>query len=322
MFADENAFYSAPVGSSDFLPSEPRKSLGGLGGPLESPGAGGAFAIGEDLGTHADPFSQEQNASQRGAPAGPGAPQTPDGCVCATVGMLRRAVKARTGGGPLQMHGREVGLISLCGVTSGLDVRASMFKFTLEDLTGKIEVECSNKGALSELQEHAGAPEKEEASSGLSASSLSTALQGGVASVYGFACTDDKGNVYVECFKVNAVTDMREYVELFPLRVIAGALQGAAVTGSNHSTKGEIGAGPLGETKEVDEAAMQMYEHISDPAQRAVLKLLLAKGQAVKRHDVPSSVSGFTASDVEAALLALEESGDIALTSTWVSLAS
>ncbi|KAL8452742.1 hypothetical protein Emed_001306 [Eimeria media] len=316
---NENAFYSAPVGSSDFLSSEPRKSLGGLGGPLESPGTGGAFGIGEDLGAHADPFSQDQNASQRGAPAGPGAPQTPDGCVCATVGMLRRAVKARTGGGPLQMHGREVGLIGLCGVTSGLDVRASMFKFTLEDLTGKIEVECSNKGALSELQEHAGAPKKEEASSG---SSLSQALNGGVAAVYGFACTDDKGNVYVDCFKVNAVTDMREYVELFPLRVIAGALQGGAATGLSQTTKGESSVKPLGATKEEDEAAMQMYEHVSDPAQRAVLKVLLAKGQAVKRQDLPSSVSGFNASDVEAALLALEESGDIALTSTWVSLAS
>ncbi|KAL8274720.1 hypothetical protein Esti_001435 [Eimeria stiedai] len=320
MFADENAFYSAPVGSSDYLSSEPRKNLGGLGGPLESPGAGAAFGIGEDLGSHADPFSQDQNPSQRGAPTGHGALQTPDGCVCATVGMLRRAVKARTGGGGLLMHGREVGLIGLCGVASGLDVRASMFRFTLEDLTGKIEVECSNKGALSELQEYAGAPG--EVSSGASTASLSAALQGGVAAVYGFACTDDKGNVYVDCLKASAVTDMREYVELFPLRVIAGALQGTIAPGSNNPSKGELGTGPLGATKEEDEAAMQMYEHISDPTQRAVLKLLLAKGQAVKRLDVPSSVSGFNASDVEAALLALEESGDIALTSTWVSLAS
>ncbi|KAL8433270.1 hypothetical protein ACSSS7_004055 [Eimeria intestinalis] len=336
MFADENAFYSTPVGSSDFLSSEPRKSLGGLGAPLESSGPSAAFGIGEDLAAHADPFSQDQNASQRGAPSGPAAPQTPDGCVCATVGMLRRAVKARTGGGPLQMHGREVGLIGLCGVASGLDVRASMFKFTLEDLTGKIEVECSNRGALSELQEQAGAPQKEEASSGSSSSSLSAALQGGVAAVYGFACTDDKGNVYVDCFKVNAVTDMREYVELFPLRIIAGALQGAAASCSNHTTKGETNAGPLGAAKEEggkEEAAMQMYEHISDPAQRAVLKLLLAKGYAVKRQDSPVGrvftllllrllLLVFAASEVEAALLALEESGDIALTSTWVSLAS
>ncbi|KAL8432967.1 hypothetical protein Efla_001175 [Eimeria flavescens] len=324
MFADENAFFSPSAGSSEFLSSEPRKSLGGLGGgPLESPmGGAQTFGAADDVGAPVDPFSQEPAASQRGPPAA-GGPQTPDGCVCATIGMLRRAVKARTGGGTLQLNGRDVGLIGLCGLASDLDVRASMFKFTLEDVTGKMEVECSIKGALAELKEsERGAQEKEGPPVEAKGSGLASALRGGVVTVYGFACTDDKGDVYVDCFKVNAVSDMREYVELFPLRIIAGAIEGRAPPAAPLKT--EANAAPSSAPKEeLDEAAMQAYEHISDPAQRAVLGVLLAaKGQAVKRQKISSSAGGFAASDVEAALLALEESGEIALTATWVSLAS
>lgn len=43
------------------------------------------------------------------------------------------------------------------------------------------------------------------------------------------------------------------------------------------------------------EASLQMYEHITDEAQRAVLKkLLAANGQAVKRQDISASVPGFS----------------------------
>lgn len=45
----------------------------------------------------------------------------------------------------------------------------------------------------------------------------------------------------------------------------------------------------------LSDSALQMYEHISDPVERAVLKVLIAaKGQAVKRQDIPSSVTGFS----------------------------
>lgn len=228
MFADENNFFSSSsIGTSDFLSSEPRKSLGGLG----SHAGTNAFGASDDMGAPAESFSQEPTASQRGT-APPGGLQTPDGCVCATVGMLRRAVKTRTSGGTLRLNGRDVGIIGLCGRASGLDTRASMFKFSLEDTTGQIDVECSNKGALSDLREGAEAPEKEaEASPASSRTGLAAALEGGIVTVYGFPCTDDKGEVYIDCFKVNAISDMREYVELFPLRIIAGALQEAVHTG-------------------------------------------------------------------------------------------
>lgn len=240
MFADENTFFSPSVGTSDFLSAEPRKSLGGLGGPLGSSAFGGS----DDIGAPPEHFSQDQSASQRaGAPGG--GPQTPDGCVCATISMLRRAVKARTGGGPLQLNGKDVGLVGLCGVSSGLDIRASLFKFTLEDMTGNIEIECSHKGAMSALKEDEGAPAGEGPSTG--SKGLSAALQGGVVTVYGFPCTDDKGGVYIDCFKVNVVTDMREYVELFPLRIIAGALHGGP---TNPPSKMEEGRGAVGAPKQ------------------------------------------------------------------------
>lgn len=312
MFADENTFFSSSIGASDFLSSEPRKSLGGLGGPLGSSGFGGN----EDVGILPEPFSQDPNASQRGPAPSPGAPQTPDGCVCATIGMIKRAVKARTGGGALQLHGRDLGLVGLCGSASGLDVRASMFKFTLEDTTGRIEVECSNRSAISALKEGGNTPEE-----GVKTTRLGTALSGGVVTVYGFPCTDDKAEVYIDCFKVNVVSDMREYVELFPLRIMAGSLQSGSAKGP---LKTEQSGGPIGVTKtETDDLALEMYEHITDSAQRAVLThLLAAKGQAVKRQEIPSAISGFSESAVEAALTALEESGEVALTSMWASLAS
>ncbi|OEH74639.1 hypothetical protein cyc_01992 [Cyclospora cayetanensis] len=323
MFADENAFFSPYSGGNEFLSSEPRKSLGGSGRL--------SFGGSEDLGNATDPFSQGQSASsQRGGSSGGGgekAAQTPDGCVCATVAMLRRAVKARAaGGGPLQLNGRDVGLVALCGVASGLEIRPSLFKFTLEDSTSRIEVECSHKSAMASLQEPGAATSSQETPEEESLPPLegflSAALRGGLVTVYGFPCMDDKGDVYVDCFKINPVKDMREYVELFPLRIIAGALQDKAAASATPPTTPTI-APAVTKAEEAETSDLHMYEHISDPMQRRVLKnLLSAKGRAVKRQALTASLSVDSPSEVEAALTALEESGEIAVTATWISLAS
>ncbi|XP_026189742.1 uncharacterized protein LOC34618906 [Cyclospora cayetanensis] len=340
MFADENAFFSPYSGGNEFLSSEPRKSLGGSGRL--------SFGGSEDLGNATDPFSQGQSASsQRGGSSGGGgekAAQTPDGCVCATVAMLRRAVKARAaGGGPLQLNGRDVGLVALCGVASGLEIRPSLFKFTLEDSTSRIEVECSHKSAMASLQEPGAATSSQETPEEESLPPLegflSAALRGGLVTVYGFPCMDDKGDVYVDCFKINPVKDMREYVELFPLRIIAGALQDKAAASATPPTTPTI-APAVTKAEEAESKVtccvfalpclpppaasdLHMYEHISDPMQRRVLKnLLSAKGRAVKRQALTASLSVDSPSEVEAALTALEESGEIAVTATWISLAS
>lgn len=243
MFADENTFFS-PAPTTEFLSSEPRKSLGSLTPPLSSP----PFAVADDINAHPDSFSQELGASQKtgvppGGPPGAGGPQAPDGCVCATVSMLKKAIRARTGGGALQLNGADVGLVCLCGISHKLEIRASLIKFSLEDITGFMEVECSHKGAILAVKEE---EEKDGDSQKLSSApagpqDLGKALRGGVVTVYGFPCTDDKGEVYIDCMKVCAVTDMREYVELFPLRVLAGAMHGVQ---QSKLIKNEINGGP------------------------------------------------------------------------------
>ncbi|CDJ56986.1 hypothetical protein, conserved [Eimeria maxima] len=251
MFADENFF--SPSTGSEFLSSEPRKSVGApTGGPLGAPlgssthGFGmSGFGMADEFGGASEGLSQTQTGSQKTPQTA--AAHTPDGCICSTIQMLRRAARERAGGGgPLQLHGREVGLVGLCGFASALEVRSSLFKFTLEDMTSAIEVECANKAVLHKLQLQMDAQEEPVATTTTTTATTTTNTEllckrlkeGGLVSVYGFACTDDKGEVYVDCFKAAAITDPREYAQAFPFRVIAAALK-AQGTNPNPALKTE-----------------------------------------------------------------------------------
>ncbi|CDJ39087.1 hypothetical protein, conserved [Eimeria tenella] len=329
MFADENSFFS-PAPSGDYLSAEPRKSVGApLGAPL-----GGSAAFGgpeEGFGFGGEAFSQGAPPSQRtGAPpaaAAAAAAQTPDGCLYCTAAMLRKAVKERAGGGPLLLHGAPVGMLGLCGVCTALEVRPSLFRFTLEDPTAAIEVECSSKAALALLQQEeaaaAAAPPSPRSSSSSSSNSSSGALlaalkNGGLVSVFGYACTDDKGAVYIDCCRAAAIKDPREYAEAFPLRVIAAALRAAA---KEPHTKAQLPDTIKQEAPE--EASLEQFEHITEPLQRLLLKTLMAaEEKTMKRHLLQQRLSGHSPEAIEEALKALEDSGEIALTATWVSLAS
>ncbi|CDI80438.1 hypothetical protein, conserved [Eimeria acervulina] len=337
MFADEN-FFSPSATGSDFLSSEPRKSVGApQGGPL-GVSSSRMFGVSDELLGGSEGLSQSYASSQK-TPQPSAAAQTPDGCICSTIGMLRRAVKERKGGGgSLRLFGRDVGLVCLCGSSSNVDIRSSLFKFVLQDTTGSIEVECASKPVLNKLQQQTEAPEEDPASSSSSSSNRSsssssstellckTLREGGLVSVYGYACTDDKGAVYIDCLKVAAIEDPSEYIISFPLRVIAAAMQAQAAN-TNNSIKNEdkLSNEQHTNTKQEtqDEASMELYEHVSDPLQRQLLKLLLAaENKTMNRQTLPSKLGGHSADAIEEALKALEDSGDIAMTSTWVSLAS
>lgn len=326
MFADENAPFS--FGSTDFFTgTEPRKSVGGTGRLSDTFGSDELPLASQNFGGSAESLSQEHLQSQRGVPSSSSNPnQAGDACVCVTISLLKKALKARgetpagsRGSGVLRIHEKDAALVGLCGWVAAVEVRPSLVRLVLQDGTGQLDVECSHSAALAGA---AGDCTGDDLPNSESPWSVNSVIQ-----VYGVACADDSGVPFVDACKISKVTDMRLYFELFPMKVIAAALAGthgrnsgnsSAIHGVEGIQEPEGRRSPAYVSRVIAcilvlvhvafvrlrikafqsndfnsvwhsvDQEMSRYIHIHDASQRAVLKALLRDAShTIKREEIP-----------------------------------